>query len=70
MSAILKQRAEPTRPPSTDSFTEVRILDPILCDQVIRERRERGLDRRDEVWDGVYVIMPEPNLERQTIVGT
>lgn len=36
----------------------------------IRESRvAMGIDRWDEVWDGVYVIMPNPNIEHQKIVS-
>jgi Uma2 family endonuclease len=38
-------------------------------DQIIRERQERGLDRQDEVWNGVYILMPDPNVEHQDITG-
>ncbi len=31
----------------------------------IRRRRESGLDRYDEVWDGVYVMSPLANFEHQ-----
>lgn len=37
--------------------------------ELIRDRRERGLDRWDEVWEGTYVIMPLPNNEHQELVG-
>jgi Uma2 family endonuclease len=43
------------------------VLDQKAQDQIIRERRERGLDRWDEVWDGEYLVMPDPNLEHQQI---
>jgi Uma2 family endonuclease len=45
------------------------ILDPNAQDRLIRERQANGLDRWDEVWDGVYIIMPDPNVEHQVIVG-
>ncbi len=35
---------------------------------VIEERRRKGLDRPDEVWEGTYVIMPNPNDEHQDLV--
>jgi Uma2 family endonuclease len=43
------------------------VLDQKAQDRIIRERRERGLDREDEVWDGDYLVMPDPNLEHQDI---
>ena len=33
------------------------------------QRRRSGADRWDEVWDGVYVVMPLPNDEHQEIVN-
>ncbi len=31
------------------------------------EREESGSDRFDEVWDGVYVVSPNPNNEHQSL---
>jgi Uma2 family endonuclease len=45
------------------------VQDQNVRDRIIRERRERGLDREDEVWDGVYLLMPDPNVEHQHIRG-
>ncbi len=36
---------------------------------LIRERRRLGHDRHDEVWDGVYIMSPDPNIEHQVITG-
>jgi len=44
------------------------IADPRVAEHIIAERRARGLDREDEVWDGVYIIMPDPNVEHQLLV--
>src|SRR5208282_4404695 len=44
------------------------IADPLVEERLIAERRARGADRKDEVWDGVYVIMPDPNVEHQRLV--
>ena len=33
----------------------------------IRERRASGNDRWDEVWEGTYLLMPNPNNEHQSI---
>lgn len=41
------------------------ILDRYLEKALIRERRETGADRYDEVWDGVYVMSPIANNEHQ-----
>jgi Uma2 family endonuclease len=48
---------------------EVRILDPGLIDAFIRDRQERGVDRPDETWEGVYTVPPLPNNDHQAIVG-
>ena len=35
--------------------------------ELIRDRRERGADRHDEVWNGVYIMSPDADNEHQTI---
>jgi Uma2 family endonuclease len=45
------------------------IADPRVAECIIAERRARGWDRQDEVWDGIYIIMPDPNIEHQEIVS-
>ncbi|MDB5349581.1 MAG: hypothetical protein JWN86_828 [Planctomycetota bacterium] len=35
--------------------------------QIIRRRHRLGIDHRDEVWDGVYVVSPEADNEHQQI---
>jgi Uma2 family endonuclease len=47
----------------------VLIADSEVAEQVIAERRAKGWDRKDEVWDGVYIITPGPNVEHQEIVS-
>jgi len=44
-------------------------LDRELEERLIKERRAAGADRYDEVWDGVYVMSPMPNVEHQRFVG-
>ena len=44
------------------------IADPGVEQRLIAERRAKGADRKDEVWDGVYIIMPDPNVEHQRLV--
>lgn len=46
---------------------ETLIADPRLSQRLIAERRARGIDRFDEVWEGVYVMAPAPNSEHQEI---
>ena len=43
------------------------ILDRYERSRVLRERRESGADRFDEVWDGVYVVSPLPDDEHQDL---
>jgi Uma2 family endonuclease len=35
---------------------------------MIEERRRRGMDRYDEVWEGIYHMSPPPTYEHQSIV--
>lgn len=35
----------------------------------LKHRKECGGDRRDEVWDGVYVVIPIGNLEHQELIS-
>ncbi len=43
------------------------VLDPNMAQDYIRQRRASGNDRWDEVWEGVYVLIPNPNIEHQDI---
>jgi Uma2 family endonuclease len=52
-----------------DLVTSVRILDPELSREWVRQRQERGTDGRDEVWDGVYIVPPMANNPHQDCVG-
>ncbi len=45
------------------------ILDIHAEEQFLAARRALGQDRYDEVWDGVYVILPLPEWRHQEIVG-
>jgi Uma2 family endonuclease len=46
----------------------VLILDGLAAAKLIEDRRAQGLDRFDEVWDGVYVMSPLPEWYHQEIV--
>lgn len=46
----------------------VLILDPMLASEYRNDREREGLDFRDEVWDGVLVVPPNPNNEHQRLV--
>ena len=35
---------------------------------LIADRRRKGLDLHDEVWEGVYYVMPNPNVEHQDLI--
>jgi len=48
--------------------SRARVLDPELAKQLIQDRQSRGIDLYDEVWEGVYVMPPMPNLRHQRIV--
>jgi Uma2 family endonuclease len=48
---------------------ELLVLDRDLLKRLIRRRRAIGADRRDEIWDGVYVIMPLADNEHQELIG-
>ena len=43
------------------------ILDSLAEEQILADRRAKGLDRFDEVWDGVYIISPLANNEHQRL---
>jgi len=43
------------------------LLDQGLVDRILKQRRALGNRARDEVWDGITYIMPEPNNEHQDI---
>jgi Uma2 family endonuclease len=42
-------------------------IDPIELASILRDRRECGGDRWDEVWDGVYVMSPLADNEHQQL---
>jgi len=44
------------------------IQDPYVSEHLIAERHRKGLDLHDEVWEGVYVVVPNPNDEHQDLV--
>ncbi|WP_254510688.1 Uma2 family endonuclease [Anatilimnocola floriformis] len=45
------------------------IIDPLAEADYLADRRAKGLDRYDEVWDGVYIVSPLPEYYHQEIVG-
>lgn len=42
---------------------------PPAVNELIEERRRSGLDRCDEIWEGVYVVNPPPSFRHSTITG-
>jgi Uma2 family endonuclease len=45
------------------------VLDTSAEAEYIADRRAKGLDRYDEVWDGVYIMSPLPEYYHQEIVS-
>ncbi len=45
------------------------VFDKELLEDWIRLRQDQGIDRYDEVWEGVYVVPPLPNLPHQGMVS-
>ena len=45
-----------------------RILDEYVSNDLIARRKRLGIDKYDEVWDGVYVMSPLPTNDHQRIV--
>jgi Uma2 family endonuclease len=46
----------------------VMINDPSLAKSLLAARQAAGLDRFDEIWEGVYVMAPAPNNEHQALM--
>ena len=42
------------------------VTDPELVTPLMAERESRGIDGKDEVWDGVLVMSPQANVEHQS----
>jgi Uma2 family endonuclease len=47
----------------------VMVLDPEIAERLKAEREASGLDRYDEVWEGVYMMAPLANNEHGDIQG-
>ncbi|GAC1339287.1 MAG: hypothetical protein NVSMB14_05710 [Isosphaeraceae bacterium] len=45
------------------------VTDPLVEEELIADRRARGIDRYDEVWEGVYVLSPLANDEHQYLAS-
>lgn len=42
---------------------------PPAVNALIEERRRTGIDRFDEVWEGLYVVNPPPSFRHSTVAG-
>ena len=49
-------------------MTSMRAVLVHVTDRELADRREKGLDRWDEMWDGVLHMTPAPNVEHQQIL--
>ncbi len=49
--------------------TRALIRGPGLVGQLVAERKRLGIDRYDEVWEGMYVMPSMPNNAHQRLVG-
>jgi Uma2 family endonuclease len=45
------------------------VMDPEVERRLRAEREATGMDRRDEVWDGVYIASPLPDVEHQRLAS-
>jgi Uma2 family endonuclease len=45
------------------------VIDPGMEQQLLERRRASRGDRWDEVWDGVYIMAPLPNIEHQELLN-
>ncbi len=43
------------------------LYDQDMIQQMIAERQSRGIDGPDEVWNGIYIIMPIANIDHQRL---
>src|SRR5437763_7792774 len=51
-----------------NGMPQVLVKDVDRADELIQERKRKGADRYDEVWNGVYVMPSMPSLEHQELV--
>jgi Uma2 family endonuclease len=48
--------------------TKLLITDSAFSDHLIRERKRKGIDLYDEVWEGMYVMPSMPSYEHQMLL--
>ena len=74
------ERSTPRLEPSPPRVDETRfvpdrmveafaITDPAWILDLKADREATGLDRKDEMWDGIYVMSPDPNTEHHFIAA-
>ena len=51
------------------SEMNVHVFDPHVAREILRSRESVDSGHRDEVWEGVYYVMPDPNNEHQDLIG-
>lgn len=54
--------------PYPSIFLPMLVTDPQVSAEIIEDRRARGIDHHDEVWEGLYVMSPAANNEHQQLV--
>ena len=47
----------------------VHVFDPHVAREIVRNRESADSGHRDEVWEGEYFVMPDPNNEHQGLIG-
>ena len=69
MSALvpLSPPAPPGPGPAAPGAAGMLVADPEVVSTLRAERAADGSDRWDEVWNGVYILMPLPNFEHQVL---
>lgn len=45
------------------------VFDPAAAERLLSERRRLGQDRKDEVWNGTYIMSPDPTFAHNLIAG-
>jgi Uma2 family endonuclease len=43
------------------------VFDPAAAERLLAERRRLGQDRKDEVWNGTYIMSPDPTFSHNLI---
>jgi Uma2 family endonuclease len=43
------------------------VFDPAAAERMLAERRRLGQDRKDEVWNGTYIMSPDPTFSHNLI---